>query len=103
MRRGQNGSAAAEAESSRERLAVRLSPALKETVEQAARIRGESLTEFVRRTIADAAWATIRDHEVMLLSERDAQAFLAALAQPPAPNDALRAAAARYAAQFPPR
>lgn len=87
-----------DAEPSRERLAVRLSPTLKETVERAAGIRGETLTEFVRRTISDAAWTIIRDYEVMTLSEQDSEAFLDALAHPPEPNDALRTAAARYAA-----
>lgn len=94
--------AAAEATSelARERLAIRLSPALKETVTRAANVRGESLTDFVLRTISDAAWSTLRDHEVMTLSERDSTAFLAALANPAGPNEALQAAAARYAAQL---
>jgi uncharacterized protein (DUF1778 family) len=84
----------------RERLAVRLSPQLKETVMQAARIRGESLTDFVLRTISDAAWTTLREHDLITLSERDTAAFLDALANPPSPNDALQTAAARYAAQI---
>jgi uncharacterized protein (DUF1778 family) len=88
-------------ELARERLAVRLSPQLKQAVMRAAQVRGESLTDFVLRTISDAAWTTLRDHDLMTLSERDTAAFLDALAHPANPNDALQTAAARYAARFP--
>ena len=38
----------------------------------------------------------VREHESWVLSRRESKAFVAALLNPPAPNEALREAAARY-------
>lgn len=79
-----------------ERIAVRLSPDAKRTLERAARISGRSLTDFVVDNAVSAAQKAIEDSERMRLEEQDRTVFLAALADPPAPNEALKAAVARY-------
>lgn len=79
-----------------ERIAVRLSSDAKRTLEHAARISGRSLTDFVVDNAVSAAQKAIEDSERMRLEEQDRTVFLAALADPPAPNEALKAAAARY-------
>lgn len=88
-----------EPDGARERLALRCSVGQKEQIHRAAQIRGQSMTEFALQAVADAAWQTIRDHEVMTLSERDTVALFEAVLDPPAPNAALRHAAEQYAAR----
>lgn len=88
------------AEPARERLALRLSGSQKEQLQQAAALRGMSLSEFVLHVATDAAWRTLREREVMVLSERDSEAFAAALLAPPAPGPRLRRAAERYASRL---
>lgn len=80
----------------RERLEARLSPEQKELLERAAALEGRSLTDFVVGSAQSAAMATIQRHETITLTARDSLAFAAALMQPPAPNERLRAAARRH-------
>lgn len=67
-------------------------------LQRAAAIRGTSLTEFVLSAAQDAAVRTIRDHEVITLSERDSRAFIEALLHPEPANQPLREGAERYKA-----
>lgn len=90
----------ADTEAARERLALRCSAAQKEQIQRAAQIRGLSVSEFVLHVVADAAWQTIRDHELMALSERDSEAFFGAILKPPVPGPRLQQAAERYAARL---
>lgn len=78
------------------RLEARLSAEQKEVMQYAADIEGRSLSDFVVEKAFDAAQRVIREHDVMALSARDSRAFVEALLNPPAPNDALRAAFADY-------
>jgi len=78
------------------RLSTRLTPEQKALFEHAARVSGQSLTQFVLAAARQAAEQIIQQHEVIVLSVRDSQAVMAALAQPPSANDALRQAAAFY-------
>ena len=79
-----------------ERIAVRLPSDAKRTLERAAEVCGRSLTDFVVENALTAAQNTIEDSERMRLAEEDRAIFLAALANPPEPNEALKAAAVRY-------
>jgi len=54
------------------------------------------VTDFVIGSAHEAASRTLREHEVMTLSGRDREAFVAALLDLPAPGDRLRKAARRY-------
>jgi uncharacterized protein (DUF1778 family) len=85
-----------EKESKKERLEARLTPEQKNHIEHAARIKGTSVSDFVVLSADDAAVRTIREQEVLTLSERARQVFADALLHPPAPNRRLLAAAKRY-------
>lgn len=81
-----------------ERIAVRVTPAVKERVERAAGLVGRSVSDFTTEAVQERADAVIRDQRAMELSDRDMDALLAALENPPEPNQAtLRAMARRRA------
>lgn len=79
-----------------ERLQARLTPAQKELIERAAEIRGTSVTDFVVACAQEVATATIQNFEVLHLRDEAREVFINAILNPPAPNDAARAAAERY-------
>jgi uncharacterized protein (DUF1778 family) len=58
------------------------------------------MTDFVLETACEKAEETILRHQVLELSARDSQAFVAALLDPPAPNAALTAALQRHRDTF---
>jgi len=78
------------------RLEARISPDLKRRLEYAASLRGATLTEFVVQSAQEAATRTIRENEVLTLSERASAAFAEFLLNPPRPNQQAMAAAKRY-------
>ena len=84
------------ASAKRERIEARVTADEKEIVQRAATLSGSSLTDFVMRSALEAARATIRAHQVIELSVSDSQTFVAALIDPPEPNENLRALARRY-------
>jgi uncharacterized protein (DUF1778 family) len=79
-----------------ERVAVRLTPAIKRALERGAEVSGRSLSDFVVDSAYRAAQRAIEDHERVHLSDQDRKVFLAALDKPPGPNQALRRAAQRH-------
>jgi uncharacterized protein (DUF1778 family) len=79
------------------RLNVRLPSDLKQTIEQAAAVLGQSITDFTISTVVREARHVIQDAQVTRLSNRDRDAFLDALESADAkPNNALKTAARRY-------
>ncbi len=78
-----------------ERLDARVSREEKEMIETAANLRGTSFSDFVRMVTKEAALKTIREHEVLTLSEESRRVFVEALLDPPKPNAKLIAAARR--------
>ena len=78
-----------------ERVAVRLTPAIKRALERGAEVSGRSLSDFVIDSAYRAARRAIEDHERLHLSDQDRKVFLAALDNPPEPSQALRRAARR--------
>lgn len=80
------------------RLEARISPDLKRRLEYAASLRGASLTEFVVQSAQEAAAHTIRENEVLKLSEDGRVAFAKFILNPPRPNRTAMAAARRYKA-----
>jgi len=82
------------------RLEARISPDLKRRLEYAASLRGATLTEFVIQSAQEAAARTIRENEVLTLSEEARIAFAQLLLNPPRPNRKAMAAGRRYKAQF---
>jgi uncharacterized protein (DUF1778 family) len=81
-----------------ERVEARVTPEQKKLLERAAALEGRSLTDFVLSSAQAAAAETISRHELLKLTREDQDVFVAALLKPPAPNKALRTAAARYRA-----
>lgn len=79
-----------------ERLNFRLEPQKKRLIEQAAAIRGLSVTDFAVTTLYREAQEVLSSEQSLLLSDRDRDAFLAALDRPPAPNAKALRAAKRY-------
>lgn len=80
----------------RERVEARVSAEQKMLLERAAALRGCSLSEYLVRSAQEAAMRDIRDQDLITLSARDSQAFIAALLDPQPANAALEAAAREY-------
>lgn len=78
------------------RLEARVSADEKELFQQAAALRGQSLTEFLVSCAHSAARRTVLEHEVLTLSASDRKAFVATLLKPPSPGKRLKTAARRF-------
>ena len=83
------------AESRSERVDLRMTPAAKRTLQQAARVKNKTLTEFLLDTGINAAFDTLADRRVFQLDAKRWDAFMAALAKPPKDNARLRKLLAR--------
>ena len=79
-----------------ERIEARVTPAEKSAIETAASMLGETIRDFVISSAKEKAMRTMREREVLTLTERSRQVFLDALLNPPQPNAAALAAAQRY-------
>jgi uncharacterized protein (DUF1778 family) len=80
------------------RLEARVTLEQKQLMERAAGLRGQNLTEFMVSVLADAATQTIKDRELIELTERDRLVFAEALLNP-APVSERAVADARWYAQ----
>jgi uncharacterized protein (DUF1778 family) len=78
------------------RLEARVTAEQKALFEKAAALQGRSLTDFVVTSAQERAMHTVREHELMTLSARDTQVFVAALLDAPEPAERLRQAVNRY-------
>ena len=82
------------------RLEARITAEQKDLLSRAAALVGRSLTDFVVTSAYETAVRTIREHQAMVLSERDRKLFVGALLNPRAPGARLRKAARRYRQHF---
>lgn len=82
------------------RIDVRLTPASKELLVEAAALRNTNLSDFILNSAQKEAEQVVAAHRVIVLSERDSRAFADALANPPAPNEQARQAAREYLALY---
>ena len=82
------------------RVEARTSPEKKALYQRAAELRGQTFTEFVERSLDEAAERAHTEYKSMQLSERDAKRFVATLLGAPKPNAKLREAAKRYRRQM---
>lgn len=71
------------------RINLRLSPSAKALIERAAAIMGSTVSGFMLQNIYETAARVVAQHDSMTLSDRDRDAFLNALANPPEPTQAL--------------
>jgi uncharacterized protein (DUF1778 family) len=67
------------------RIHCRISPALKEKVETAAELCGQSITAFTEVALAEKAQEVLRQEERIQLSQSAFEAFLEVLEAPPNP------------------
>lgn len=79
-----------------ERLEARVTAELKAMFQRAADLKGLTLTDYVINSLVDNSQQVIREHEVLVLTGRNREAFLGALMNPPPPSPKLVAALARY-------
>lgn len=79
-----------------DRLEARVSPRVKARLEQAAGLRGCTLTDFVLASAQAAAEEAIRRHQILELSARDSEAFYAAIETPPILDAKMRDAFRRH-------
>lgn len=78
------------------RMDFRVDPAIKELATRASALVGShSLTEFVIQAIREKSMKVIEECEVITISNRSFDAFVAACEAPPAPNERLLAAQRR--------
>lgn len=82
-------------ESRSERVDLRMTPAAKRTLMQAASAANKTLTEFLVDSGLQVAVETLADRRTFVLDDDHWQAFLAELDQPPADNPRLRQLLAR--------
>ena len=83
------------------RLNFRLSSELKETIEEAAALTGQTVSDFAISALLVNARRVIQEHDQTVLSNRDRDAFIALLDDKrDRPNKALAAAARRYKKQL---
>jgi uncharacterized protein (DUF1778 family) len=80
----------------KKRLDLRVAEEEKNEIDQAAALEGSSTSDFVRRTVLKAARETIQAHAVSRLSVEGSRTFVAALKNPPPPNENLRALAREF-------
>lgn len=78
------------------RLEARITEEQKSLFQKAAELTGRSLTDFVVACVQETASRMLREHEVMTLSVRDREVFVAALLGAPASAPRLRKAVDRY-------
>lgn len=79
------------------RIHCRVSPGLKEKVETAARLRGQTLTAFTEAALEEKAQEVLQHEERIRLSQTAFEAFLQAIEAPPeSPSTKLLAALEDY-------
>jgi uncharacterized protein (DUF1778 family) len=79
-----------------ERMELRLAPSAKQVIRRAMSVTGLAAGDFAY----EAARRVLEEHERMLLTGSDRDAFLAALGNPPEPTEALVAALKRHRELF---
>jgi len=78
------------------RIEARIAPDALAVVKRAAELQGRSVSDFIVAAAQAEAHRTIEETQIIRLSVEDQRAFAAAVLDPPAPNEALRRAAAAY-------
>lgn len=79
-----------------ERLGFRLDEEAKALIERAAYLSRRKVSDFCVTTLTDKARQMIAEHETLVLSDRDRDAFFDALINPPEPSERLARALAEH-------
>lgn len=78
------------------RMNFRLSRAVKERIERAASLTGQSLSDFAASALARSADDVLERHHLMTLADEDRDFFLSLLDGDEEPGEKAKEAAARY-------
>jgi len=81
------------------RLDVRLPGRLKNLIQEAAELNGQTVSDFVISTLSQTARRIVQQEQLTVLSDRDRDIFLNMLDADSKPNQALRRAAKWYQKQ----
>jgi len=79
-----------------DRLEARVSAEAKALCQEAASLEGRSLTDFIVSSAVESARRILRERALIELSQRDQNAFVESLLNPPLPGRRLQEAARRY-------
>jgi len=79
-----------------ERTEARLLPEQKKRIEQAASLKGLSVSDFMVQHADEAAIKTIESHTAWVLDKKDMEFFVQTLLDPPEPSSKMKAGAKRY-------
>jgi len=71
------------------RINLRTSPEVKALIERAAALMGTTVSSFISQTMYETSQRVVAEQDTLTLSDRDRDAFLAALENPPKPTQAL--------------
>lgn len=85
-----------------ERLGFRLDEETKGLIERAAYLSRRKVSDFCVTALTEAARRTVAEHETLALSDRDRQAFFAALIDPPEPSERLKRALTEHSRRVAP-
>jgi uncharacterized protein (DUF1778 family) len=80
----------------RERLSIAIDDETKDLIARAADLSQCTINDFCLAALVEAARRTIVEHETMVLSGRDRDAFFNALLNPPEPSERLVRALAEH-------
>ena len=80
----------------RERLEARVTRDQKKLLQQAAKLQGRTVTDFIVSSAQEAARRVIEEREVIRLSTHDREVFVASLLEPPVLTGRLASALDRY-------
>lgn len=83
-------------ETKTERLEARTSPAVRQLIEQAARLEGRSISDFIISMASAGARRTIQEFSTISLTARDQKAFAESLLNPKPVPSALEKAKKRH-------
>lgn len=78
------------------RLNFRLPPDLKQAIEDAAALAGQTVSDFAISALTQSARSVIKEQDSTVLSNRDRALFVKLLDRTARPNKALATAARRY-------
>jgi uncharacterized protein (DUF1778 family) len=81
------------------RLDIRITTQAKDKIEQAAVVSNQTVTDFVLSSLLRASEEALQRHEIMRMTDRDRDLFLAALDAESLPNQSLRKAADKFKRQ----
>ncbi|MGK7902386.1 MAG: DUF1778 domain-containing protein [Hormoscilla sp.] len=86
--------------SKKTKIELEISSERKEMLEKAAAMTELSLNDYVVHYALVAAMEHIASHGKMVLADRDREVFMAALENPPEPNEALKAAIEKHQEKY---